>query len=93
MQIEWRFDSGDSLYNEYRGWHIDGIQIVAQQVECDDTVNCPADINGDNNVNVSDLLVVIDQWGQSDSHADITGDGVVDVSDLLEVVGNWGACV
>ena len=93
LQIEWRFDSGDSLYNEYRGWHIDGIQIVAQQVECDDTVNCPADINGDNNVNVSDLLVVIDQWGQSDSPADITGDGIVDVSDLLEVVGNWGACV
>ena len=53
---------------------------------------CSADITGDMNVNVSDLLIVIDQWGQSKSKADINGDGVVGVSDLLEVVGNWGDC-
>ena len=52
---------------------------------------CP-DINGDGYVNVTDLLAVIDQWGQTDSPADVTGDGVVDVTDLLEVVGNWGPC-
>ena len=52
---------------------------------------CTADINSDGVVNVSDLLIVIDQWGLGGS-ADITGDGIVDVSDLLEVVGNWGLC-
>ena len=54
--------------------------------------NCPADIDGDGYVNVSDLLAVIDQWGSTDSPADISGDGIVDVTDLLEVVGNWGPC-
>jgi len=53
---------------------------------------CPADINGDVIVNVSDLLVVIDQWGLTDSPADVNDDGIVDVSDLLIVVGNWGPC-
>jgi len=53
---------------------------------------CPADINSDGYVNVTDLLVVIDQWGLSDSPADLNFDGIVDVSDLLIVVGNWGPC-
>ncbi len=52
---------------------------------------CPADITEDEIVNVSDLLMVIAQWGQS-GDADISGDGIVDVTDLLEVVGSWGAC-
>ncbi len=52
---------------------------------------CPSDINGDSTVNVSDLLMVIDQWGLS-GDADVTGDGVVDITDLLEVVGAWGVC-
>jgi hypothetical protein len=54
-------------------------------------IDCP-DINGDGYVNVSDLLVVIDQWGLTNSPADVNFDGIVDVSDLLIVVNNWGAC-
>jgi len=53
--------------------------------------DCP-DINGDGYVDVSDLLVVIDQWRLTDSPADLNFDGIVDVSDLLIVVGNWGPC-
>ena len=58
-------------------------------IECPS--NCP-DINGDGNVNVSDLLAIIGQWGLANSPADVNVDGIVDVSDLLIVVGNWGAC-
>ena len=43
-------------------------------------------------MNVTELLMVIDQWGQMGSPADINGDGVVDVTDLLIVVANWGLC-
>jgi plastocyanin len=53
---------------------------------------CNADITNDDVVNVSDLLMVIDAWGQNKSKADISGDGIVDVTDLLEIVGNWGEC-
>ena len=56
------------------------------------TLACPADVNNDAVVNVSDLLVIIDQWGMTKSTADINNDGIVNVTDLLEVVGNWGPC-
>ena len=57
----------------------------------DSIVYNPADINEDGSVNVIDLLIIIDQWGQADSPADINGDGIVNVSDLLMVIDNWGS--
>lgn len=42
---------------------------------------CPGDINGDNTVNVSDLLDVIADWGAP-----------YDVDDLLAVIAGWGTC-
>ncbi len=54
---------------------------------------CPADINGDGNVNVTDLLAVIGAWGACPGcPADINGDDVVNVTDLLAVIGAWGPC-
>jgi len=64
---------------------------------------CPADIspapNGDDTVNVQDLLAVIGAWGPcgnpSNCPADLApanGDDVVNVQDLLAVIGAWGAC-
>ncbi len=55
----------------------------------------PGDTNGDDTVNVTDLLNVIGAWGDcpappADCLADLNGDGVVNVTDLLTVIGNWG---
>ncbi len=56
-------------------------------------VDCPADVNGDCQVNVTDLLAVIGAWGATDfTFADINGDGEVNVTDLLAVIGAWGTC-
>ena len=54
--------------------------------------SCEADINGDAEVNVSDLLYVVGDWGQSNVPSDINQDGVVNVTDLLLVVDAWGPC-
>jgi hypothetical protein len=70
---------------------VDGNMIAEFHFVVEEMQICP-DTNGDNYVNVSDLLAIIDQWGSIDSPADVTGDGVVNVADLLEVVGNWGPC-
>jgi len=67
---------------------------------------CPADIapvpNGDNIVNVQDLLAVIAAWGACANPnacpADIApagtpvGDDIVNVQDLLAMIAAWGAC-
>ena len=92
LQVEWYFDSGDDIFNEFRGWHIDNVLLRGASVECDDSGTCEGDVNGDNSVNVSDILMVIDQWGQTDSPADANADGIVNVSDALLIISRWGAC-
>ena len=53
---------------------------------------CPEDINGDNTVNVLDLLLVLAAWGQTGVPEDINADGIVNVLDLLELLAAWGPC-
>lgn len=53
------------------------------------------DANGDNVVNVADLLVVITGWGAcppapAACPGDLNGDGQANVADLLMVISNWG---
>ena len=68
-----------------------GPNILCSDGGCEPS-NCDGDTNDSGVVDVGDLLIVIDQWGLSDSPADLNSDGIVDVSDLLMVVGNWGTC-
>ena len=59
---------------------------------------CAADIaGGDNVINVTDLLLLLAEWGNPDSPADISGsgvcpDGTVNVTDLLTLLAAWGVC-
>jgi hypothetical protein len=54
---------------------------------------CPADVNGDLMVSITDLLAVISSWGQTGPNpADVNSDGVVNIADLLAVIAAWGAC-
>jgi len=54
----------------------------------------PADLNCDGVVNVSDLLILLGDWGACTEPdacpADLNDDGVVNVSDLLILLSNWG---
>lgn len=56
--------------------------------------SCPWDVDRSGAADISDLLIVLGDWGSdgSGSGADITGDGVVDIADLLALLANWGAC-
>ena len=48
------------------------------------------DLNVDCDVNVTDLLRLLSEWGQADSIADIDQDGTVGTRDLLMLLSNWG---
>jgi hypothetical protein len=61
------------------------------------TPTCPADVHQDAVVNVTDLLLVIGNWGTCPPTplccpGNTNGDGSVNVTDLLAVIGAWGAC-
>ncbi len=68
---------------------VDGVSL--QRLLCSTT---PGDVDGDGQVNVTDLLAVISAWGPCPTPpvacpADVTGDAQVNVSDLLLVIANW----
>ena len=55
--------------------------------------NCPADVSGDGSVDLSDLNLVLANFGQLTDAGDSNGDGVVDLADLNAVLGAFGqAC-
>ena len=61
------------------------------QTECP----CPTDFNGDGEVGVTDLLVVVSSWGPCEigCDGDANEDAVVNANDLLMVISAWGVCL
>ena len=63
-------------------------------IEC---LRCPADLDDDCVVGLSDLTTVLANFGQfvcigCGCAGDVNGDGVIDYDDILNVIANWGAC-
>ena len=52
--------------------------------------SCPSDLTHDGQVNVSDLLAIIGDWGTP--FGDVSGDDKTDVNDVLVVIDGWGIC-
>jgi len=52
----------------------------------------PEDVNGDGDVNVSDLLAVVGNWGECPNcPEDVNNDGIVNVGDVLAVIAAWSS--
>lgn len=52
--------------------------------------NLPGDLNGDNTVNVTDLSILLTNYGTSSSTADVNSDGTVNVLDMSILLSNYG---
>lgn len=70
----------------------DGLSEDLNQNAIPDSCECIADIDEDGSVDVVDLLLIIDHWGQHTSTGDIDGDSQVTVQDLLILIARWGDC-
>jgi len=64
---------------------------VVFQTPLAETLQCPADMDGDGSVDVDDIGIIISEWGGS-GRADLNGDSIVDVNDLIRLLGLWGEC-
>ncbi|MDP7006366.1 MAG: hypothetical protein QF718_09175 [Phycisphaerales bacterium] len=70
-----------------------GNSFVAGELLVDFNSNCIGDLNGDQEVNVADVLALIADWGEcSACESDFNGDGFVAIEDLLVLIGAWGPC-
>ena len=56
--------------------------------------SCPWDLDGDDSVAFTDLLMLLETWGPipTPDPPDFDGDGDVDFFDLLELLAKWGPC-
>ncbi len=52
---------------------------------------CPADFNGDGQVNSSDLATLLANWGNA-GVGDLNASGSVNSSDLAQLLAAWGPC-
>ncbi|MCH8343892.1 MAG: hypothetical protein IH983_07880 [Planctomycetes bacterium] len=50
----------------------------------------PTDLDGDCRTGITDLLILLSEWGESKSSADFDDDGSVGIADLLILLENWG---
>jgi len=58
-----------------------------------DECECLADFDGDGDVDTTDLLTLLAEWGHDGSHGgDVDFDGDVDTADLLALLAAWGDC-
>ena len=75
-----------------------GAPATAQGVDnnCDGVLSpeelaCLLDLNGDQLITVSDVLVLLAEFGcVTDCTADVNGDGLVTVADILAMLGGFG---
>ncbi len=74
----------------------DGIDLGAFEFQGqapDDPVGCPSDVDGNEVVDVHDLLDLLSMWGLCDGcPGDADDNGVIDVFDLINLLESWGAC-
>jgi hypothetical protein len=80
-------------WENLHGLTMSGPYTIALQGAAFIDTGCPADLDGNGTVDVSDLLQLLAAWGPcADCVEDLDGSGSVDVSDLLELLAAWGPC-
>ena len=72
---------------------IDNVTMISINCEPEPS-DCIGDINGDDTVDVNDVLQLLSAWGEDcdDCPSDVNGDGEIDVNDVLELLSNFGDC-
>ena len=69
-----------------------GISMLTVRVEITTPASCAEDFDGNGEVAIADLLVLIGDWGGDDPIHDLDGNGIVGVSDILLLIAAWGPC-
>ena len=93
---DWRICSGHGSNDPDFGYtvHLRPYLLIPRTswTSCGTGRSCPGDINGDGEVNGSDLGLMINDWHTTRMNTDLNCDGVVNGADLGLLFANWGPC-
>ncbi len=87
-------EAGDTFFYEFRLTVMDAAGLSASDTVFmfpAPTPACPGDADGDGSVGLSDIAVVINNWGAvGESPGDLDHDHLVGLSDIAIIINNWG---
>jgi len=89
-----RVDQGETIFIRVAGVPNGvGYSSVSGSLRVTLELGCVGDLDGNDRVNIADLLELIAAWGECNGcAADFNSDGKVAVDDLLVLIGAWGDC-
>ncbi len=68
------------------------ISMLTIRVEITGSNTCSEDFDGDGQVDVADILLLIGAWDSTNPSFDLDSNGTVGISDLLMLIAAWGPC-
>lgn len=85
------FDSAYNVWQFFYGWNWPAGNNNPAPAPVIKPVK-PGDVNIDDTVDILDLSIFSNSWGQTgpENKSDLNGDGVVDIQDLSVLASNWG---
>lgn len=90
LQARWRFDEGqgDTAVDLVAGLEatLSGGMVFTSPPVC-----CPADLNGDGEIDTRDFVLFLNDWAGGDDRADWNGDEIVNTIDFIAYLNDWGA--
>jgi hypothetical protein len=91
-QVKVRFEASDLNSGSVVEAGIDAFSVV--QYSCIDPTPCPGDLDGDNDIDITDLATLLVHYGVTSGAAyadgDLDGDGDVDLADLSALLAVYG---
>jgi len=89
-QVRVRYEASDLGAGSVVEAAVDAFQVVALQCEA----SCHGDIDGDNDIDLADLAILLAHYGMTSgaeyANGDLNGDGAVDLSDLADLLALYG---
>ncbi len=86
--MNWQYKGGAILgWTDWKEQHRYAAALI--EVEGD---SCVGDLDWDGDIDVDDLALTLDFWGDFSGNGDANQDGAVNVNDILWLLDYWGSC-